>query len=190
MRNRPPSITEEDITEFLRQAEELKGCSFIRKPPKIKIGISWTEENGIRFSGNMPDKEAVKSLIVTIRPFIEYDERLHVGRVISYLIEKHGASKLLKYWQGVFNGRGKNGYPAITVDGKACFIREMLMLYMYGKYLHLDKEKQKTYKALEHVFGSLAEFYALSQVEKYAGIVFFVAGYIKRNKLCKESYSS
>lgn len=180
------SINEDDISEFLRQTTELRDCSIIKDPPKIKIGIGWNEKDGLKFSDNMPDKEAIKSLILTIRPFIEYDERIHVGRVISYLIKKYGESKLLRAWQEVFNGKGENGYPAITVDGKEYRMRKMLILYMYGKYLHLDKEKQEIYRAFERVFGSLAEFYALSQLEKYAGVIFFVAGYIRKNKLTDE----
>lgn len=182
-RKEPPQITEEDIGEFLRQTEELQDCSLVKNPPKIKVHFGWNRKTGTHFDSNMPDKEAIRSLMATIRPFIEYRERLHLGRVITYLLEKHGESDFLKNLQEIFNGKSSVEPMAITVNDKPYVMQDMMILYMYGKYLHLDAEKQQVYRAFEATFGPLAESFALSQVERYVGIVLGVAGYIKKNKL-------
>ena len=57
---------------------------------------------------------------------------------------------------------------------------------MYGKYFHLDEDKQEISKAFENAMGPLAEYFALSQIDRYIGIVFGVAGYILRNKALQE----
>lgn len=185
MKSRLISINNKDILMFLDQAETLYRCDFLQHPPKIKVGIGLTEKGGIKFSGNMPDRDIVEPFLMRIRPFIEYEERLHLGRVISFLLNKYGESKFLADLQELFQGKSEHQYPAVTIDSKQYFIRDMLNLYLYGKYFHLDKEKQKIQYAIEQVFGPLAEFYALSQLEKYAGIVLGVAGYIRKNKLFK-----
>jgi hypothetical protein len=54
---------------------------------------------------------------------------------------------------------------------------------MYGKYFHMDSEEQEISAAFEKTFGQLSEYFALSHVDKYIGIVLAVAGYIRKNKL-------
>ena len=73
-------------------------------------------------------------------------------------------------------------YPAVTISGLTYQSKEMLTLYMYGKYLHLDKDKKKIFKEIEQVFGPLAEVYALGQVDKYAYQIFLLAGHIIKSQ--------
>ena len=102
------------------------------------------------------------------------------------LIKKHGESELLRKWQRIFNEDSEN--PAITLNNEPYRMKDLLIQYMYGKYLHLDKDKQQIYRAFERKLGSLAELYAFSQIEKYIGVVLFVAGYIRKNKLHSEHH--
>jgi hypothetical protein len=54
---------------------------------------------------------------------------------------------------------------------------------MYGKYLHLDQEKQSISAMFEKEFGPLVEYLALRQIDKFARIILDVANYIRSNKL-------
>jgi hypothetical protein len=66
-------------------------------------------------------------------------------------------------------------------------MRDLLIVYMYGKYLHLDQEKQAISAAFEKNIGPLAEYFGLSQIDKYVGIILGVSGYILKNKLYDET---
>lgn len=176
-------VTNDDILEFLRQAEILSKSNYLRSTSKSKVGIDYKENEGIKFSADMPAREDIEVILVRIRPYIEYRERLHIGRIITYLLEKYGDSEFLRAYQLLFQSKSEQQYPAITVDNKEYRMRDLLILYMYGKYLHLDPEKQAISARFEEVFGPLTEYFALSQIDKYVGIALGVAGYIRKNKL-------
>lgn len=176
-------VSNNDILEFLKQAELVRQSNYLKATSKSKVNIGYREREGIKFSADMPTRDAIEVILIRIRPFIEYDERLHIGSVITYLQEKYGNSEFLKAYQVLFQPESEKQYPAITLNGKEYRMRELLVLYMYGKYLHLDPEKQEVSAAFEKTFGPLAEYFALSQIDKYIGIVLGVAEYIRKNKL-------
>lgn len=176
-------ITNNNILEFLKQAELIRQSKYLSATPKSKVNIGYKKGEGIKFSADMPAREDIEVILIRIRPFIEYSERLHIGRIISFLLEKYGESEFLKAYQLLFQPESEQQYPAITFNGKEYRMRELLMLYMYGKYLHLDSEKQAISLSFEEVLGPLAEYFALSQIDKYIGVALSVAGYICKNKL-------
>lgn len=190
MKKRKLLITDKDIQEFLKQAELLSECSYLKSSGKSKVDINYKEGQGIKFSANMLLREDIEVILLRIRPFIEYNERLHVGRVISYLLKTYGKSEFLLALQFEFQPKSELQYPAITVNNKEYRMRDLLILYMYGKYIHLDRNKQEVYSAFEQVFGPLAEYFALSQVDKYVGVVLSVAGYIRKYKLLDNEHRS
>lgn len=178
-----PPITNSDILEFLKQAELLRQCRYLQSTSKSKVNIAYKKGEGVRFLADMPTREDIEVILVRIRPFIEYRERLHVGRIITYLLKKYGESEFLRAYQLLLQPESELHYPAITIDNKEYRMRDLLILYMYGKYLHLDANKQAISALLEKSLGPLAEYFALSQIDKYVGIVLGVAGYIRKNKL-------
>lgn len=167
----------EEINEFLEQTKILRQCSFIINPTKIKVGIGWTKKHGVKFKGNLPTRETIVNVLATIRPFIQPSERIYLEKIIKYATAIYGKSELFEFVLKSFKAVGVK-YPAVTVNGLAYQSKDMLRLYIYGKYLHLDKNKKKIFKNIEQVFGPLAEVYALSEVDKYAGLIFLLAGHI------------
>lgn len=178
-----PSITSSDILEFTKQADLLRRCRYWQSTSESKVNITYEKGEGVKFLANMPAREEIEVVLLRIRPFIEYEERLHVGRIITYLLKKYGESEFLRTYQSLFQPGSEAHYPAITINNKEYRMRDLLILYMYGKYLHLDPEKQAISALLEKSFGSLVEYFALSQIDKYIGIVLGVAGYIRKNSL-------
>lgn len=174
------TITENDITEFIEQAKILRQSKYLQVTSSTKM--VYKKGEGVKFESKMPERDDIEVILVRIRPFIEYNERLHVGRVITFLIEKYGSSELLQSFQFLFQPESEN-YPSITLNNKEYKMRDLLVLYMYGKYLHLDAEKQATYKQFEEMLGQMTEVFALSQIDRYIGIILGVAGYIIKNNL-------
>lgn len=183
-------VSNEDILEFLKQAQLVRECKYLQFEPKKKVRFKNTNTKLITTEAELPPREDIEVILMRIRPFIEYNERLHVGRVITYLLDKYGDSEFLKNFQLLFQPQSEKSYPAIVVKNKEYRMRELLISYMYGKYLHLDKEKQKINALFEQAFGELAEFFALSQIDKYTGIILGVAGYIRKNKLYEANDSN
>jgi hypothetical protein len=180
-------ITDKDIKEFIKQAELLRSSRYLETSSKSKVNITYTQGEGVKFLADMPTRDDIEVVLIRIRPFIEYNERLHVGRIITFLLNQHGESEFLKAYQSLFQPESELQYPAITLNEKEYRMRDLLILYMYGKYLHLDVEKQEISKAFESALGPLAEYFALSQIDKYIGIILGVAGYIRKNKLQESS---
>lgn len=176
-------ITEKDIAKFLKQAQLVRDSSYISATRKSRVDIKYEQESGIKFEADMPMRQDIESILTRIRPFIEYKERLHVGRIISYLLDKHGESKVLRAYQTLFTPEGERKYPAITHNGKDYRVRDLLIQYMYGRYLHLDQKKEEVIESFEKSLGPLAEYFALNQVDRYIGIILGVAGYIKKHNL-------
>ncbi|TRZ53495.1 hypothetical protein D4R99_00740 [bacterium] len=170
-------ITEEDVEEFVLQAKLVSLCSYLKNPIK-KINVTYDMSKGLSFSGDMPSRESIDSFLMILRPFIEYRERLHVGRIISYLEYKHGKTKMLTKARTFLDARSQ--FPIVKVGEKTYGANEMMYLYLYGKYFHLEATKQKAYRLIEENLGYYGEFTALSQLERFAGIVLMVAGVIKR----------
>ncbi|MFA5894190.1 MAG: hypothetical protein WC851_00265 [Candidatus Shapirobacteria bacterium] len=170
-------ITEEDIQEFIRQAELISKCSYLKNPVK-KINITYDMSKGLNFGGDIPPRESVDSFLMILRPFIEYRERLHVGRIISYLEDTHGKAEMLSKARTYLDA--KSQFPVVKIGEKTYGANEMMYLYLYGKYFHLEEAKQKAYRLIEENLGYYGEFTALSQLERFAGIVLMVAGVVKR----------
>lgn len=176
-------ITQEDVVEFLKQAEILRQSKYLQPTSKTFVKIGYKKDEGIKFTADLPIRENIEVILIRIRPFIEYNERLHVGRIITYLLNEFGDSEFLQAYQLLFQPESEQQYPSITLNNKEYRMRELLVLYMYGKYLHLDPEKQAISTSFEQVLGPLAEYFALSQIDKYVGIILGVAAYIRDNKL-------
>lgn len=177
------AISNDDILEFLKQAELLRQSKYLHSTGNSKVDIEYKEGEGIKFSAEMSSREDIEVILIRIRPFIEYHERLHVGRVITYLLQKYGDSEFLRAYQLLFQPESEQQLPAIVFNNKEYRMRDLLIIYMYGKYLHLDSEKQAVSAAFEKGMGPLAEYFALSQIDKYVGIVLAIAAYIRDNKL-------
>ncbi|MFA6325265.1 MAG: hypothetical protein WCX46_03510 [Candidatus Paceibacterota bacterium] len=182
---KPPLITEDNVAEFLQQAKLLHDCSYMQKPFN-KVSLTIESSGKIKFNGDIPPKESLDSFLMTIRPFIEYEERLHVGRMITYLIKKYGESEFLESLKIILNTDSK--FPKVTVGNNKFDAKNMMYLYLYGKYFHLDKDKQENYRSIEQSLGQYGEITALSQLERFAGIILGVAGYInQQNRLLIEN---
>lgn len=133
---------------------------------------------GLSFGGDMPPRESIDSFLMILRPFIEYRERLHIGRIISYLEHEHGKTEMLSKARTFLDA--KSQFPIVKIGEKTYGANEMMYLYLYGKYFHLEVAKQKAYRLIEENLGYYGEYTSLSQLERFAGIVLIVAGVIKR----------
>lgn len=170
-------ITEKDIQEFILQTEQLNECNYLKNPIK-RINITYDISKGLRFGGDMPHRESIDSFLMILRPFVVYKERLHVGRIISYLENKYGKDELLTKARNYLDT--KSQFPIVKINNKSYDANEMVYLYLYGKYFHLDPEKQEAYRLIEENLGYYGEYTALSQLERFAGIVFLVGRFIKK----------
>ncbi len=176
---------ENDIDQFLNQVELIFQSTYLQDQNRAKqtVKIKWDKEKGLNITNTpMPSRESIEAFLMRMRPIIEYDERLHLGKVITYLIdnadndnEKEALGKL----QTVIHKHQNKRLFAIIVDDKEYGMMDFVWLYLYGKYFHLDKEKQRIIRNFERSFGPLAEVSALTQIEAYAGFAMFVAKYIK-----------
>ena len=182
----PKPITDKDIKEFVKQAKLLRDCKYLQSSIGSKVELNYKEGEGLKFEAKLPPREDIEIILMRIRPFIEYNERLHVGRIIIFITSKYGKSDFLKALQILQQPESELKYPSIMHNEKEYRILDLFYLYMYGKYFHLDEDKQEISLAFEQATGPLAEYFALSQIDKFVGIVLAIAAYIRNNKLIED----
>ncbi|MGH7246284.1 MAG: hypothetical protein ACREGI_05140, partial [Candidatus Levyibacteriota bacterium] len=142
------------------------------------------KDEGLKITNTpMPDRESVESFVMRMRPVIVEKERLYTGKIITYLIEHSESEKerdVLTNLQNQIEQHKNKRLFSIKVNNKKYGMPDFVLLYLYGKYFHIDKEKQEVIRQFEEFLGPLTEISALNQLEGYAGWAMLVAGCIKR----------
>jgi hypothetical protein len=112
-------VTNNDILEFLKQADFLNKSNFLQNPPKQKAKFKHTIDIKLEQELDFPPREDIEIVLIRIRPFIEYNERLHVGKIITYLLSRYGDSEFLRNYQILFQPKIEQSNPiAMMVNGK------------------------------------------------------------------------
>ncbi|MCL4354062.1 hypothetical protein M1349_01155 [Patescibacteria group bacterium] len=178
-------IDKSDIEAFLQQADLIFNSEYLQKPVKQSVNLCWKKGEPLLVTSIMPTREVIESFILRMRPVIVRNERLYVGKIVHGLIgetkDESEKNKLIKI-QSLIEKHRERRLFTISVNNKEYGMPDFVWLYLYGKYFHLDKEKQEIIKQFESTLGSFSELSALSQLEGYAGLILFVAGYIKRKR--------
>src|SRR3990167_2017063 len=170
---------ENDIDDFLKHVELIYQCSYLQQHKEQNVKINWNKDEGLKVTNSpMPSRESIEAFLMRMRPVMVYEERLYIGKVVTYLIENSTGKKdkdnLEKLQQLIQHHKNKRLF-SIKVDNDEYGIPDFVWLYLYGKYFHLDKDKQNVIEQFESVFGPLAEVSALSQIEAYAGWAMLIA---------------
>lgn len=143
-----------DIFEmFLERADNMRQLSYFQKYTKRSVTIG-VDEKSMKIDEEIPTEESIVAVASLLRPFYLNDELvnyLSVNSKLRRICEKIGkddwADILVTHREGYLKTL-KYSPIGITFQGKTLSPKEILDLFLYGKYAHHHIEKHKQLKKL------------------------------------------
>jgi hypothetical protein len=168
---------------YIEKAQELLDSSFAKEMAKpTGVGISWKQGNQL-ISHRGPSQESIKSYILTLRLFIQGNERISFKSM-----EKN--FQRLTYNKELYN-KFKDIKEALNkyLDSSSMFKineeishRQLMDTFIYGDLSHTNPEKRKLYQSwMSHdIMGELMK----NEFKQIIGKVLIAISIV--NSLCKE----
>lgn len=150
------SIIREDVVkklnEFNEEAREILNLSFKDQLKDSGVTFKWSRDDGImrrEFRG--PNDEAIKAMCNDLRKFIQPNDSLKIEKLIPFYQSKFVSSKLIKMFAEEMSGinvflKQSSGH---NVNGHDYSNKEVLEIFLYGKFSHRSAGKKDKYDALK-----------------------------------------
>jgi hypothetical protein len=139
----------ESIQLFHEKIGELKNSSYTKfvSQNKIRASIRYNFVDKFEIIKNHPDEEAIKSLVLTIRLFIQKKDRISIGNILSYMKDLDFDNELIeKYERGFENLNAFLDSTSVIYNNEVITYRKIIDVFFYGYFAHVDKDKYKIYK--------------------------------------------
>jgi hypothetical protein len=139
----------ESIQLFHEKIGELKNSSYTKfvSQNKIRASIRYNFVDKFEIIKNHPDEEAIKSLVLTIRLFIQKKDRISIGNILSYMKDLDFDNELIeKYERGFENLNAFLDSTSVIYNNEVITYRKIIDEFFYGYFAHVDKDKYKIYK--------------------------------------------
>jgi len=135
----------------------------------------------------IPSEKDIKSFLIDFRPFVLQKEAVHIptlcNRVILEIKDMSEYSDLLKKisdfiknWNNFCNNTNIGGI-AVKYNNEKMKVKEIIDLWLNGKYFHPTDIKKKKYKKLKDIdvppFGPMHYFFFLEAISRLAECIFW-----------------
>jgi len=149
-------LTQQDADSFemfLERADNMRQLSYFQKYKKRSVTIG-ADQKVTKIDEEIPTEEAIVAVATLLRPFYLDNEPVHYLSVNSKLrrictkIDKNDWANILMTHREGYLRTLKYSPIGITFQGKKLTPKEILDLFLYGKYAHHDMEKHKQIKML------------------------------------------
>lgn len=139
----------ESIELFLSKIYEIKNSSYFDfvKMNRINAIINYNLISGISLSENQPTEEALKSLILTLRLFIQNNDRISISNVSRIMEELNFDNTVIdKYNNSRRNLNRDLESVAVIYNNESITYNKIIEVFIYGYYSHLDNQNYQYYK--------------------------------------------
>lgn len=168
----------EDVVRDLRRRSVLCRAELLR--------WSWKSERGkpSRFRHHLHDPDRITALLTDVRKFFLDKEPLQLPKLFTWLrqrIEDPSLVSKLDELRKAYKAALRSGGVRILHRGRELSPREILKIYLHGKYFHNDAEKGTLIKELEA--GDLVpRVVAIEAAVVIAGTALSLADIVKKAK--------
>ena len=108
----------------------------INKPPKVNI--------------KFPDEEYIKSFILTLRMFLQPRDKISINKIKELLENNSSISievqKDFNEWESAIN-KYLESKSFLIHNGKYIIKKEILEVFLYGSYCHVNEDKHRIYES-------------------------------------------
>jgi hypothetical protein len=147
---------------FNQHADRLLRLSFFEKTRGGGAILDWNRGGGWEQVFVGPDEEAFEAFMLTLRLFMQDNDRISLRKLRKALEGDPGAAGLLtevsEHCAALNEFLDMNTEMGIT-EGELLTFREILNIFVYGGYAHLDPKYRPTYEAIRS-----GAFYPMFQV--------------------------
>lgn len=167
---------------FERQVQELCDSNFNKALPKSKFTFNAIAGRSNKLNESGPDYESIKSFVLTFRQFI-LDEPIsikNIAKAYEELPEDDSLRKEFSETRIKFN-EFLDSNPPLIMDNQRTTNHELLDMFLYGSFFHLNKRKdfekwvgggfpgELVYHELIYILGKALKFivYFASINQKY-----------------------
>lgn len=157
-------MTDDEI-DVLSESSDQIGRLYSEKKwffKKLSTTLKMNKDGWGESKKDAPDDRSVKSYIVEIRPFLQQDSAINVYRTLNIVMNpdnkvdikiREKAREARRVWKIVSGDDGKELRAGIGFvhSGKNVTQREMLDLWLNGKYFHQKDRIESEYKELRNL---------------------------------------
>ena len=142
----------ETLRVFVEKVERLQALSLVRTlvEKRSSVKFSWTAESGaLEMNLTGPDAEQVEAFVLTMRLFMQDNDRISIRRV-SGLYENLPISEDLKRYFAMNRANLNQSLDRtcmIAINGDHPTLREILETVLYGQLSHLTETHRQRYRA-------------------------------------------
>lgn len=178
----PRPESEADIDEFLKRVQLVRESSYFQNTQPVGDLFKLSFIEGMETSMHSPppkaSRESIESFIMRMRPLIVYEEELYVGKVCTFIFEGKGEffEERLATYRKIIKYKRTRKVFSLNVAGQTFQMSDMVWLYLYGEFFHLERKKRKAIQDLDSVFQNFTINIALSELEWWAGLALSIAG--------------
>jgi len=143
---------ETKFKEFNKEAKDIFELSFKDKLQGSGVNLHWSVESGIlesKLTG--PDDEAIKAFCNDLRKFIQKNDSLKIEKLVPFYLSDlvNQAHKRIfgEEISNIDNFLSSNSNHIF--NGKNYTNKEILEIFLYGKFVHRTDGQKETHDALE-----------------------------------------
>ena len=149
-------LTRPEDREYLRLFEEvtrdLRRHSVLRRPQLLSWSWNWKRGQRARFRHHLHDPDRITAFLADVRKFHVDKEPLQLPKVFSWLRHRLTDAALvseLDELRRAYKAALRSGGVRIVHGGRQLSPRELLDIYLHGKYFHSDAAKRALIQQLE-----------------------------------------
>jgi len=132
---------------FCKKVQELENSRYLfdAKQSGIEFNFKWQKDKGITQKRTGPDEESIKAFILTLRFFIQNNERIsiyNISKLINDLnINTEFKNDFNRARNDLNNDLDRSSNICIVINGKLLTQRDIFDTFLYGLYAHGNNTK-------------------------------------------------
>ncbi len=139
----------DSIELFLLKTDEIRNSNYFDFVSKneISYSIKGSIDNETSMETNHPDLESIKSVVLTIRLFIQDNDRISIRKIASLMRELNFNNEFVERYN-----RGRNNLNefldsvAVNYNGEDLSFRKIIDVFFYGYFTHLEEKQYDIYR--------------------------------------------
>ncbi len=163
---------------FVSKTNELRSSSYLKFVSKNQLSVSLNakvnEDNMIIVTH--PDEDAIKSMILTLRLFIQDKDRISIRNIEGYMKDLGFNKDLIgKYERGRKNLNDFLDSIDVIYNNEALTYRKIIEVFFYGNFAHVDQKQYAIYKTWksDNIFFEFKKNSLLGALNNIVKFLFF-----------------
>ena len=168
---------------FKQKICQLQKVSIVKDGFNVGVDFKYKQEQGLEIKGRFPNEDSVKSLLMSLRFFLNNDEPLFFYKIcnILYLGTNGEIRKEAAQIRKIFSDILHNPPINFVENGKTLSPEKIINLWINGEYFHVDEEKAQTLFDLYNSMGDFIKYLLLDPLVQIVKLLIYTDRFIDKN---------